>query len=205
MPTLTTGRLIDAPASLEAADRALLNLWVNRGFDDERLAALTRIPVDTLEARRDRIVHQLSDELGFAPEVLREALDELAVSNREAAAAGLNGTAGATPPTGEPTTPAPAGANGSRSHTRGDPAGGLLATAGRRPIAKPGLLLGPAARPAATPAPPALSSSRPAGRRRGLWIAAGLLVVVLLGAAIAVLASGGGAARTARRGRRRRR
>ena len=43
MQSLATRRLIDAAATLEAADRALLNLWVNRGFDSDRLAALSRL------------------------------------------------------------------------------------------------------------------------------------------------------------------
>lgn len=180
MPTLAPGRLIDAPASLEAADRALLNLWVNRGFDDERLAALTRIPAGTLEARRDRIVERLSDELGIPPEVLRDALDELALSNRGPAGGGPNG---------------PAGTDGSPLQSSVDLAGAPLRSPAGQPTAGPGLLLGPSARLAGIPTPPAPVPRRPAGRRRGLWIAAGLLVVVLVGVVIAALASSGGTVR----------
>jgi hypothetical protein len=192
MPSLTTGRLINAPASLEAADRALWNLWVTRGLDDERLAALTRIPVGTLEARRDRIVNQLSDELGLRPEVVRAALDELATSNREAAAAGQNGAAGTAPPAAEPIPPGPAAANGNRIHSSADLAGALLGPTAPEATASPGLLLGPAAPRARAPTAPAASPRPPAGRRRALWIAAGLLVAVLVGVAIAALASSGG-------------
>jgi hypothetical protein len=260
MSSLATRRLIDATASLEEADRALLSLWVNRGLDDERLAALAAIPIGTLHARRNRIVERLSDELGLAPEIVRATLDELSITSRQAAAEDRNGTTQVqpTPPDGQSVPPdkLPRVANGSAVHAGAELAGllagpaaahrtaptptlaGLLLgpAAARKTTPTPtpaGLLLGPAAArkttptttlagrllgPAAgrspgpdaarEPAPPDAApepaqpdapleplppARRPAGRHRGLWIAAAMLVVVLLGVAIAALASGGGA------------
>jgi hypothetical protein len=43
MTTVATQRLIDAAAALEEADRALLNLLVTRGLDNDALAR-TRSP-----------------------------------------------------------------------------------------------------------------------------------------------------------------
>jgi hypothetical protein len=102
MSSLATHRLIDATAQLDAADRALLNLWINRGLDDERLTALTGMSIDALQARREKIVTQLSAALGlpdvdvrgalegFSPE---EAMTATSPNGVADAAPGLNGTA----------------------------------------------------------------------------------------------------------------
>jgi hypothetical protein len=74
-----TRRLIDASATLDAADRALLNIWVNRGLDDGALARMTGLSVATIAQRRARVIAQLSDELGLPPEHVRSALTEIAV------------------------------------------------------------------------------------------------------------------------------
>jgi hypothetical protein len=60
MSHLATQRLLQASASLAPADRALLNLWVNRGLDDEQLAELTGMNAEAVRARRDGIVSALS-------------------------------------------------------------------------------------------------------------------------------------------------
>ncbi len=86
MTQIATARLIDASAALSPADRALLNLWVNRGLDDEALARLSHVDVDAIAVRRANIVEHLSQELGLPPADIRSALDELAASAREALA-----------------------------------------------------------------------------------------------------------------------
>src|SRR5664280_518641 len=63
MSRLATRRLIDAAASLEAADRALLNIWMSRGLDDADLARMTGMTEATIAGRRERIVAQLSTVL----------------------------------------------------------------------------------------------------------------------------------------------
>lgn len=65
MASLATHRLIDAAAKLDPADRALLNLWVNRGLDDGRLTELTGLSLDALHLRREKIVTHLARDLGL--------------------------------------------------------------------------------------------------------------------------------------------
>jgi hypothetical protein len=59
-------RLLEAAGALEAADRALLNLWINRGLDDERLAELTGMSAVVVQSRRERILSSLGEQLGVA-------------------------------------------------------------------------------------------------------------------------------------------
>jgi hypothetical protein len=102
MGNLATRRLIEAAAALEAADRALLNLWIHRGLDDERLAGLTGMSVVAVQARRERILAELSERLGEPPEDVLTALramepgigaaDQTAgAADQTAAAAGAGG------------------------------------------------------------------------------------------------------------------
>src|ERR1700735_5621973 len=77
MSGLATRRLIDAAARLDPADRALLNLWVNRGLDNERLTDLTGMSLDALQARRENIVSQLSAALGLPERDIRGALEQI--------------------------------------------------------------------------------------------------------------------------------
>jgi hypothetical protein len=174
MASLATRRLIDSAATLEPADRALLNLWINRGFDTDRLAALSRMPATALDGRRDRIVEQLSGELGLPADDVRAALEELAETARQATAAQLDDAAD--------------------DDAAAAPVNGTAAPA----VA--GLLLGPAAAARAVPAPAPAAATEPAtqpaptggGRRRLMgWLAAGLAAVIVLGVLVAVLASGG--------------
>jgi hypothetical protein len=74
-----TRRLIDAAATLDSADRALLNIWINRGLDDAAMARLTGLSVRAIAERRARVVAHLSDELGLPPDHVRSALAEIAV------------------------------------------------------------------------------------------------------------------------------
>jgi len=74
-----TRRMIDAAATLDSADRALLNIWINRGLDDAAMARMTGLSEATIAERRVRVVAHLSDELGLPPEHVRSALTEIAV------------------------------------------------------------------------------------------------------------------------------
>jgi len=190
MPSLATRRLIDAAATLEAADRALLNLWVNRGFDNDRLAALSRMTKDTLDARRERIVEQLSGELGLPPDHVNEALEELAASSRDTITAGLNGAA-AVPGTGTEVV------NGAALPVM---AGLLLGPAAARAgaLTPPPTPADPLTPPPA-PADPLTPAPTPGASRRGLrrpvlWLVVGLFVLAI-GVLVAALAAGGGPTR----------
>jgi hypothetical protein len=99
MASLATHRLIDAAAKLDPADRALLNLWVNRGLDDERLTELTGMSIDALHVRREKIVAQLAAELGLPDEDVRAALEEISPDEEAVSPPASNGAivAAATP------------------------------------------------------------------------------------------------------------
>ena len=84
MDTVATQRLIDATATLDAADRALLNIWVNQGVDHERLADLSGVDAETLALRKGRLVGRLAEELGDPTSAVRAALETIAATSREA-------------------------------------------------------------------------------------------------------------------------
>jgi hypothetical protein len=79
---LASQRLIAASAELDPAERALLNLWVNRGFDDEAIARLIHSDPGAIATRRAVVVQSLSRILGLPPDQVAPALDELAQSAR---------------------------------------------------------------------------------------------------------------------------
>lgn len=81
MDRVATSRLMEATASLPPADRALVNLWVNRGLDDAALAALLRISEEAIAGRRARIVEHVSATLGLPPDHVRAALNEITVAS----------------------------------------------------------------------------------------------------------------------------
>jgi hypothetical protein len=83
---LATRRLIDASATLPAADRALLSLWTQRGLDDAAMAQMTGVDPATIAERRDRIVADLSTELGLPPQDVATALSSIARSAAESVA-----------------------------------------------------------------------------------------------------------------------
>src|SRR5665213_4245292 len=93
MTRFATRRLIDAAAKLDPADRALLNLWVNRGLDDERLTELTGMSIDALHARREKIVAQLAAELGLPDEDIRGALAQISPDDEALSPSGPIGVA----------------------------------------------------------------------------------------------------------------
>lgn len=108
MERVATSRLIDASATLDAADRALLNLWVNRGLPDSALAQMTGLGPEAIAARRAGIVEQLSERLGRPPDEVREALAEIATANPEPSGNGATGAEAAPaepPPATEPEPP----------------------------------------------------------------------------------------------------
>ena len=111
MTTVASQRLIDAAAALAPADRALLNLLVTRGLDNDSLARLSRMTAAAIVARRERMVHRLSDELGLPADQVRGRLVKLAVAPPQPRSDAepvtpLNGN-GARPPAGGPLDAAP--------------------------------------------------------------------------------------------------
>lgn len=101
MTALATRRLIDATATLAPADRALVNLWAQRGLDDAALGRMTGVDAATIASRRGAIIERLSGELGLPPRDVAVALQALAASAATAA------TAAATPPAGSDAPLAP--------------------------------------------------------------------------------------------------
>jgi hypothetical protein len=75
--SFATRRLIDAAATLDPPERALVNLWVNQGLDDAEVARMTGMSHSVIAERRTRIVEHLSDELGLPPEDIRNALNKI--------------------------------------------------------------------------------------------------------------------------------
>jgi hypothetical protein len=104
-------RLTEASAGLAAPDRALLNLWINRGLDDPALAQMTGMTPEAIASRRARIVERLSSELGLPTGEVTEALGQIAASSGGADAR-RNGDAPAAvgAPSADP--PEPAGEQG---------------------------------------------------------------------------------------------
>jgi hypothetical protein len=117
MADLATRRLIDAAANLDPADRALLNLWVNRGLDDERLTGLTGMSTEALHGRREKIVARLAADLGLPEQDVRVALDQISPNDESlkpsipdgaaAITASSNGLPAITGSSGQEETPAP--------------------------------------------------------------------------------------------------
>jgi hypothetical protein len=86
MDRVANRRLIEAAQALSSADRALLNIWIHHGLDDTALARLTQTSPGAIASRRDGIVTGLSSTLGLPPEHVRDAIEELAHSERVPAA-----------------------------------------------------------------------------------------------------------------------
>jgi Anti-sigma-K factor rskA len=81
MTRVATSRLMEATASLPLADRALVNLWVNRGLDDAAVAGLIGMSEEAIASRRARIVEHLSATLGLPPDDVHAALNEIRVAS----------------------------------------------------------------------------------------------------------------------------
>lgn len=169
MGAVPTRRLLDATARLTPADRALLNLWLNRGLDEQRLSKLTGMRPEVVLTRRARLIERLSEELTLPPDDVRAALAELAVEPVESG----NGNAAPEAP--------------------GMPSGLLLGpaatlTSGSSAPQPAGLLLGPGSVVTAVSTPPA----RPP-RRRLVAIAGGLAALALAIILLLTLTGGSGA------------
>jgi len=202
MSTLATQRLIDAAATLEAAERALLNLWVNRGFDDLALARMTGMDAAAIASRRQRIVAHLSEALGLPADEIRGALTEIAASSAaELGPAGTssNGTAEPGPAVREvdpsangraPEAPSP----GESAAGGPAPAPGGPAPAAGGPAPAPG---DPALEASAEPAAPTTTQTKQRPRR-GLWVALGLLGAVVAAVVLLVALSPSGPKRVSR-------
>jgi hypothetical protein len=108
-----TTTLIDASATLDPADRALLNLWVNRGLDDDALAELSHLSVGVITARRHSIVERLSTNLELSPQYVNDSLQQLAAGKgRPSASPEAAATNGAPVPKAAPALPDGTPANG---------------------------------------------------------------------------------------------
>jgi hypothetical protein len=164
MAGLATRRLIDAAANLDPADRALLNLWVNRGLDDERLTELTGMPIDALHVRRDNIVAQLAAELGLPDEDVRGALEQISPDDEAVSPPAPNGVTDAAP----------------------SPNGAMTVT---EPDASPPDAEAPPPAPDLPPSPPEGPAEAPRSRR---WLWLGLLALVVIAAAVIAIIAGGG-------------
>jgi hypothetical protein len=155
-------RLIDASATLDPADRALLDLWVNRGLDDDELAGLSHLSVGVITARRHSIIERLSADLELSPEHVSESLRQLAATSPEPVAG--------SPPPPHSMTPA--------ADTEARPAAETWAPAAETPPAAETWAPAAETPPAAETRAPAAETRR--GRRRGPLIAVGVVFVAVL-------------------------
>jgi len=174
--TLATRRLIDASATLPAADRALLSLWTQRGLDDAAMAQMTGVDPATITRRRARIVADLSTELGLPSEDVAAALTAIAASTAPGDRAEI-----------DPADPVLQAASVSPATSSASP------TAAAQPKVEPA---GPEAgsRPEPECLPPERErpvADKPARRRTALWLATAL-VGLAVGAIIFVTATSEG-------------
>jgi hypothetical protein len=186
---LATRRLIDASETLDAADRALLNIWVNRGLDDAALARMTGVSEEAIADRRARIVERLSAELGLQPENIRSALTEIVASPEVRPAAAADSPAGrADAPVANGTAPASELADVG-SGPNGGARPGLLTPIANEPAPPP---TGDASDTGATAAAAVEPGTGPSSRRRR-WLRSALGVFVIVAAVVVAvsLASSG--------------
>jgi len=71
---VTIKRLGEALAALDAESRALLDLNVRRGMEENEIAEILNVDADNVASRRRKILEQLDSELGLET---REDRDEL--------------------------------------------------------------------------------------------------------------------------------
>jgi len=71
---VTIKRLGEALAGLDAESRALLDLNVRRGMEENEIAEILNVDADNVASRRRKILEQLDSELGLET---REDRDEL--------------------------------------------------------------------------------------------------------------------------------
>ncbi len=197
MERVATTRLIEAAATLSAADRALLNMWLHRGLPDDALARMAGLDRGTVTARKLDIVDHLSATLGLPPYEVIAALNAITGGR----------TADLAVPAGAPLRPVPAEPERVPAEPPSVPADrGPVATAVPAP---PPVLLSQR-RPPRPPAPraaspvPVMPPAAPAPRRRAtlpplpvvrlrrprtLWLS-GTALLLAIGAAATLLATG---------------
>jgi len=71
---VTIKRLGEALAALDAESRALLDLNVRRGMEENEIAEILNVDADNVASRRRKILERLDSELGL---ITREDRDEL--------------------------------------------------------------------------------------------------------------------------------
>ena len=74
MVAVTIKRLGEALAALDAESRALLDLNVRRGMEENEIAEILNVDADNVASRRRKILEGLDSELGLKT---REDRDEL--------------------------------------------------------------------------------------------------------------------------------
>lgn len=74
MVAVTIKRLGEALAALDAESRALLDLNVRRGMEENEIAEILNVDADNVASRRRKILERLDSELGLDT---REDRDEL--------------------------------------------------------------------------------------------------------------------------------
>lgn len=74
MVAVTIKRLGEALAGLDAESRALLDLNVRRGMEENEIAEILNVDADNVASRRRKILERLDSELGLDT---REDRDEL--------------------------------------------------------------------------------------------------------------------------------
>lgn len=182
MSSFATRRLIDAASALPPAERAQLNLWVNRGLDDPALARMTGMTLEAIAARRERIVGHLSEELGLPPDQILGALADIAASSFvEDLPTPSNGQASAVSP-----------AEDSPAESVAKPAAESAAEPESAPLNGHGGAAQVASAPAGLLGPDGDGPPAPERRRLGLRAAIGGLLVLVGVILIAVLAFGSG-------------
>jgi anti-sigma-K factor RskA len=169
---LAGDRLIEAALALAPAERALLNLWLHHGYEDDELARLLATTPEAIAARREAMLETLSGKLGVPHEAVLDGLRELdprltVPSNSDAE--------GAQPP---------------------PPANGEPPVHASPPQAEPGAT--PSAEAPRTSLPQASAVSTPRHRRRPIVWAAGILCLVIV-VVVALSAGGSSSHKTASR------
>ncbi len=175
-------RLIGAIAQLGPADRALLNLWVQRGMDDSAIARLSSAPTEAVAERRQAIVHELADHLGLPPADVLAALARMAHDDGSQAPARPQRSGEQPAPSNGTRRTRSAGPAGSDAH-RSAPAGAPATPRAHR-----------AARARRSPDSPRELTrirTRRSGPRRAV-LAGALLAVVLAVAVVVAQSSSGG-------------
>jgi hypothetical protein len=77
MPSASIDHLASSLQRLDAVERALLELSLRRGVEDEAIGLVLRLPPGEVERRREAVLDRLADDLGLAGSAEREELRAL--------------------------------------------------------------------------------------------------------------------------------